>query len=152
MRRCELSLAAEVGLLAHMRYLASVTVERAASAARIVQARASARAVVAVAGARACSIVAMGTAVAEVMELKAEAYAGYGPAALLDGILEGLLPLARAYVAPLRKITSAVYIANGSEVRRTALSPLPLISSYKPEKSLWSRRARAPASSRARWC
>jgi hypothetical protein len=38
-------------------------------------------------------------------------------------------------------------IEDAEAVRPTALSPLPLISSYKPEKSLWSRTARcAPAS------
>ena len=114
-RRCELSLASEVGLLAHIRYLASAIVERAAGEARIMQAHASAGAVVVVAAARACSIVAMGKAVAEVMELKAQAYTGYGPAALLDGLLQGLLPLAQAYVMPLRKIKSAIYIANGHD-------------------------------------
>jgi flotillin len=114
-RRRELSLAAEVGMLAHMDYVASTIVATASSEARIVQAHASAYATVTVGHARASAIEAMGRAVAEVMELKAEAYTSYGPAALLDRIVEGLVPLAQAYVQPLARIQSATLITDDKD-------------------------------------
>ena len=119
--RVELALTAEEQLEAMYRKQRDCMLAEAEAAARIMVAGAEAGATVAIGDARATAVLRMGEALAEVMELRAEAYALYTPAALLDHIVESLVPLAEAFVVPLQQISSATVITDGTHGAGTAL-------------------------------
>ena len=112
-RRTELALAAEVGMLAHMEYEVATMMAGKISEASVINSHANAGATLQLGEAEAYAMAEMGKAVGEVMDLNAEAYADFTPAALLDSIVEHLVPLSGAFVKPLYKISSATLITDG---------------------------------------
>jgi flotillin len=81
---------------------------------RRVQAQGEADAIRSVGLAEADAIKAKGFAEAEAMNVKAEAFAGYNQAAVLDKLLSGLPELARAISEPLNKVDKITVLSTGN--------------------------------------
>jgi len=82
--------------------------------ARRVEAQGEADAIRATGLAEADSIKAKGFAEAESMTVKAEAFAGYNQAAVIDKLLENLPELARAMTEPLRNVDKITVVSTGN--------------------------------------
>jgi flotillin len=82
--------------------------------ARRVEAQGEADAVRAVGLAEADAIKAKGFAEAEAMNVKAEAFAGYNQAAVIDKLLSGLPELARAMSDPLKNVDRITVLSTGN--------------------------------------